>query len=236
MTTKSFISKILEKDKDLIIKYNGFGGKFFTLFLRTISFLGRETIWLLLISYYLFIWYDPYLISHLGSNFLLGLIIIVPLKEIIKRIRPFEDISKVKNLEYKPTSSSFPSWHVYNITSQGLLLGFLSESIVIIFIMIVAIVLVSFSRIQLGVHYPSDVIIGLLLGIIGFLFTIFFFAPLIIKVFDFFEVIIPTLIYFNQINPFLMKNGYYLILVVVIFGIIVLSSFYKIIWQQLKKE
>ncbi|MEJ2277691.1 MAG: phosphatase PAP2 family protein [Candidatus Lokiarchaeota archaeon] len=236
MTSKSLFSKILELDKTLIIKYNGAGGRFFTIFLKIISFLGRETIWLIFISFFIFIWYNPLLAAHFGAVFLFGLIIIVPIKELVNRIRPYDELIQVNNLEHKPTSSSFPSWHAYNITSQGLIIGFLSGSPILIILMLVIVLIVSFSRIQLGVHYPTDVLVGGILGIIGFIFTIYFFAPLIVFLLNYFDNIFSNIIYINEINPLLFSNIGYFIFVIFIFSIILLLSFYKIFWIMIKNK
>ena len=118
MESRELLEKLEKWDKRIILKYNGIGGRYFTYFLRFISFFGRETIWLFLIEYFLFIWYDPLLLSYITSVFVLGLILIVSLKKIFERSRPFETIKEIQILERKPTSGSFPSWHVYNVTSK----------------------------------------------------------------------------------------------------------------------
>jgi len=204
---KKKLSRILELDRTLVLKYNGYGGKFLTFFLKTVSFLGRETIWLFNIGFFLFIWYNPILISHFGTVFLFGLFIVPSIKGIIKRLRPFEEIAQVNNLEYKPTSSSFPSWHAYNIMSQGLMMVFLINSTILFFIMIIFIFLVCFSRVQLGVHYPLDVIAGLILGLTGFIASVYLLAPIIIQILNYVEILIPNLIFKNQLNPLLFLTA-----------------------------
>jgi len=75
------INRVDEWDKKVILKYNGIGGKPFTYFLKFVSFFGRETIWLALMAFFLFVWYDPFLLSYITITFLIGLLIIAPIKK-----------------------------------------------------------------------------------------------------------------------------------------------------------
>jgi len=227
MESKKIFNKLNNWDQKIILKYNGIGGKLFTNFLKIVSFLGRETLWLVLMVFYLFVWYAPFLFSNISTIFLLGVIIIAPLKKIFDRERPFETLKDINVLERKPTSRSFPSWHAYNIISQGLLFAYLLNSIAIIIIVFIFTVIVSFSRIQLGVHYPSDVIFGFFIGIIGFFLAVFIAAPILLRIITFFEQFYGCTIYYHILNPLLFENTWYLILVTGIVTLVILIAINK---------
>jgi membrane-associated phospholipid phosphatase len=227
MDSTNFFNKLNNWDQKIILKFNGIGGKAFTILLKVLSFLGRETTWMFLMVYYLFIIYDPRLFSYISSIFLLGVVIIVPIKKYFNRDRPFETLKDIRVLERKPTSRSFPSWHAYNVASQGLLLAFLLNSIGIAIIVLIFAILVSFSRIQLGVHYPSDVIFGFFIGIIGFVIAITILAPVLMRVINFVEQVTKVPIYYQIINPLLIENIFYLFIVIAILIVIILLAIHK---------
>ncbi len=239
MEFKEFSNRIDQWDQKIILKYNGKGGKPITLILKLISFFGRETIWLFLMAFYLIVWYDPFLLSYISATFLTGLILIVVIKKTIKRKRPFERFEKgeISVFERKPTSRSFPSWHSFNAVSYGLLIGlsFLRSPGVTILLIIFAII-VSFSRIHLGVHYPSDVIFGCIFGIIGFLIALYLTGPLIFNILTYIEQFTVHEIQYRQLNTMLFSNIGYLLLSLCIFLIIFLLTINKSIQSLLRKS
>ncbi len=237
MNIKDVINDINKWDQEIILKYNGFGGKPFTIILRVASFLGRETIWIFLIAFYLLVWYDPFLLSFFSATFLIGLILILVIKKTIKRARPFENLPNIIIYGHNPTSRSFPSWHSYNIISQGLLIVFyFKASLIVLIIFLVLSFLVSFSRIQLGVHYPSDVIFGMILGIIGFILAIYFIGPVLFKTFKYLENIVNFEIQNQQINSWLYTNIFYAIFCIFVYCVILYLALYKSIKTKLKKS
>ena len=235
MDTKKIVTKLDNWDKKIILRCNGIGGKPITIFLKIFSFFGRETIWMFLMVFFLFIFYDPLLFSNIGSIFLLGVVIIAPVKKFIDRERPFETLEDIKVLERKPTSRSFPSWHAYNVASQGLLLAYLLNSSLVAILVLIFAVIISFSRIQLGVHYPSDVIFGFFIGFIGFILAISIVAPILMSTISFFELVIGSQIHYQVINPLLLENIFYMFLVLGIMIVIVLLAIYKRIKELIRK-
>lgn len=236
MESKKLLNRLYKWDQKILLRYNGVGGKPITYILKVLSFFGRETIWLSLIAYYLFIWYDPYVLAHISITFLIGLIIIAPIKKLFNRSRPFEKLENVNILERKPTSRSFPSWHAYNITSQGLLIGYLLNSLFITIMFLILAIIVAFSRIQLGVHYPSDVIFGFLIGLIGFSLSIFLLSPLFYDLIMFLETFIPFQIQYYNFNSWLFGNIWYIILCIGIFSIIFLIAIHKVLRKFLRRQ
>ena len=229
-----FIGKIDQWDKRIIVKYNGFGGKYFTFFLKRASFFGRETLWLFLMAFYLFLWYNPLSLSYIGATFLCGVILILSIKNAVKRKRPFETLEDIKVLENRPTSRSFPSWHTYNVASQGIVIGILFNSYLVLLVFIVLVVFVAFSRIQLGVHYPSDVVIGCILGILGGFLTLLVIGPFTHSIITYLEQFALHQIEYNSLNS-MLGEAWYLITCLAIFGVIIISAEYKTLKKMIKK-
>nr|WP_308565378.1 phosphatase PAP2 family protein [uncultured Peptostreptococcus sp.] len=93
-----------------------------------------------------------------------GIICNIILKPMLARIRPFDVNTAVKLLINKPRDFSFPSGHTSaSFTAASVL--FFRKSKLFVPSLVLAF-LISFSRIYLYVHYPSDVLAGLVLGIL----------------------------------------------------------------------
>jgi len=85
------------------------------------------------------------------------------IKPLVGRIRPCNVLENIHLLVNCTKSYSFPSSHAMNMFTGVTLLSYSYRKIrVILFIMAI---LVSYSRIYVGVHYPFDVLAGAILGV-----------------------------------------------------------------------
>jgi len=86
------------------------------------------------------------------------------IKHIIKRTRPFVHDLEQKLLIIKPITYSFPSGHTSSsFAAAGILFSMHSRLTLFAFVLAA---LIAFSRVYLNVHYPTDVFMGIILGII----------------------------------------------------------------------
>lgn len=86
------------------------------------------------------------------------------LKNLIERVRPCNELPDVHLLAGCTGSFSFPSSHAVNNFAAAMFFGYFYKHLRWILFSVAAIV--ALSRIFVGVHYPSDVIGGALIGII----------------------------------------------------------------------
>jgi undecaprenyl-diphosphatase len=89
-------------------------------------------------------------------------IVNVVVKPLVGRVRPCFTLEHVRLLIRQPHSPSFPSSHAANITAMAALFSVRYPKFTAGFGFIA--LLISISRMMVGVHYPSDVLAGMLAG------------------------------------------------------------------------
>jgi undecaprenyl-diphosphatase len=85
------------------------------------------------------------------------------IKHLVRRTRPCVDMPTMKMLIKRPISYSFPSGHTSaSFAAVGIITSNLKKYAPYAILLAV---LIAFSRLYLFVHYPSDVIAGVILGL-----------------------------------------------------------------------
>lgn len=92
------------------------------------------------------------------------------LKHLIQRPRPFIEVPNIHILVSKPASYSFPSGHTASsFAAVGIIWSQLKRYR---FPALILGILIAFSRMYLFLHYPSDILGGMLLGITSAIITL----------------------------------------------------------------
>ena len=168
---------MIELDKSLFLFLNGLHSGYWDTVMLMIT---RKEFWL---PFYLVILY--FIFKSSGRKTLLVVILFVILlvatdqmcqliKDFVGRLRPVYEpaiMDQVHNVLRKGGLYGFPSSHAANTFATFIFTSLLFKNRLYSFILIIWAALISYSRIYSGVHYPSDVFAGILLGLIsGYLF------------------------------------------------------------------
>ena len=159
---------IQERDVQLMFWLRGKESRFWTYLFLCVTVLGSAKGWTAA-SLFLIFFVDVPLGWQIGLSALMGAIFAQCIKRQIKRPRPCIDGRGPPALARIPDPWSFPSGHTTSACSVSTML-FLSMHPWCWSCLCIAL-LVGLSRVYLGVHYPSDVLCGILLGVgSGYLF------------------------------------------------------------------
>ncbi|HAJ32129.1 MAG TPA: hypothetical protein DCK79_01965 [Candidatus Atribacteria bacterium] len=162
-------------------------------FFRAVTSIGDELFYLLLFPFLLWC-VDFYLGIRVGIIFLLSVYINTGLKEIFQQPRPFDILPEIQKVH--ASGYGFPSNHAQTSLVVWGSIAYWKKQIWVRNLSVLLILLIGFSRIYLGVHFPTDILGGWLFG--GLILGLSYFIFLKIKL-DFiqenmiFKIIVITL-------------------------------------------
>lgn len=141
-----FISKSRKKKLTVIMKF--------------ITHLGDGWLWLGMIVGFLFV--DINVGMALGFAMVIQIGFQLLLKNIFTRERPYIKHKDISNLMLPPDKFSFPSGHTAGAFAMAITFWYFYPVLFVPFLVLA--VLIAASRMYLGLHYPSDVLAGIVLG------------------------------------------------------------------------
>ncbi len=151
---------------DVIVVIQAIHAPMVDVFFNTVTSLGSEEFYLLLLP--LIYWcIDKRLAQRLAYLFLFSAYSNAALKDFFRHPRPFEYDSRVLKLDWVSADElgyGFPSGHSQAaITAWGYLAVWMRRRWMWV-LAATLVILIAFSRMYLGVHFPTDVLGGLLIG------------------------------------------------------------------------
>lgn len=179
-----------------ILKYiQSFANPFMDLFFEFITMIGENILFVVIIA--LFYWcFNKEFAYKLGFIYLTSGVVNTAIKELVKFPRPIGYPGIRSKRVETADGYSFPSGHTQQTTAMfySLIAEFKKKWLYVLGIL--TILLVGFSRLYLGVHWPTDIIGGIIIGLLCGVFSFFLFdfskekgKPLILGIF-----VVPMLI------------------------------------------
>ena len=140
---------------------------FLTPIMKAITYLGNSGLIWIIITLLLLMFKKTRKIGILSAIALIEDLLIcnVFLKQIIKRMRPYDRYSDLTRIIAKQPDYSFPSGHSAAAFASAMVIFKNGDKKMGIPALALAI-LISASRLYVGVHYPSDVIGGIIIGMV----------------------------------------------------------------------
>lgn len=138
---------------------------FFDFLFQLITICGEQIVLISIISIIYWV-LDKKFGEYIAYSVLTSVLLNNAIKDIFKMKRPIGEEGIRTLREQTATGYSFPSGHTQSASSfYGSMAIYLKNRVMYI-IATVMIILIGFSRLYLGVHYPKDVIVGGILGVL----------------------------------------------------------------------
>jgi undecaprenyl-diphosphatase len=158
-----YTDAVIGFEKNLFFLINNTSNPFLDSFFIFITYFGSSFFWIFLIILF---WFkrDRKIAVYLLYAFIVDSLSLFFLKWLFMRPRPPEIFFKEDALDLGGTGPGLPSGHSERVFSGAVILSsFYKKMKIPLYILAL---LVAFSRIYIGVHYPIDALIGTLNGII----------------------------------------------------------------------
>ncbi|MDN5343684.1 MAG: hypothetical protein PWP28_2564 [Oceanotoga sp.] len=159
---------------EILKSIQSINNNFFDVFFEIITIFGEE-LFIIPVLAVIYWGIDKRFGEYIGFSIFSSLLVNNFLKDIFKFNRPIGE-ENIRSLRVETaTGYSFPSGHSQGAGTFYSSLSFYIRKKTIYFFSFIMIILIGFSRLYLGVHYPKDVLVGIILGVFISYITYFFY-------------------------------------------------------------
>lgn len=166
---KFFFANTVLFGEDILNSVHIFAGSWLDMAMLAITSAGSETFYMVALPILYWCW-DRRRAIYVGAVFLVAMTVNDALKCLFNNPRPDPEklIPGIRELaiRYRPSGPGFPSGHAQGATSFWGTIAIMAGNKAVGIICVSMIILITYSRLYLGVHYLGDVIGGLTLGIL----------------------------------------------------------------------
>ena len=161
---------------------HGLDNRLFDIVMPCITDFGSVIAWFIILGLmFVFGGQKTRKIAFLGvMALLISNIVVYSLKFIVAEPRPFLTLANVDLLVHAEETYSFPSGHAASSFAAAFVIGckyklnLKGKSYSLLYPLMIFAAVVGFSRIYIGVHYPYDVVVGAIIGILSGYFALKF--------------------------------------------------------------
>ncbi|HOT45247.1 MAG TPA: phosphatase PAP2 family protein [Spirochaetota bacterium] len=166
---ESFFANTFLFGEDILNSIHIFAGSWLDMAMLVITSAGSETFYMIALPILYWCW-DRRRAIYVGAVFLVAMTVNDALKYLFNNPRPDPEklIHGIRELavQYKPGGPGFPSGHAQGSTAFWGTIAVMAGTKAVRIACPAMIILVTYSRLHLGVHYMGDVIGGLVLGVL----------------------------------------------------------------------